>query len=65
MPTAGACYRFVLANPHVDVCLTAPTNLAQLEANLAAVAAGPPAEDELAFLRTFGDAMYRRQRWFM
>lgn len=65
VPTAGECYRFVLSNPHVDVCLTAPTSLAQFEATLAAVAAGPPAEDELAFMRTFGDVVYRRQRWFM
>jgi aryl-alcohol dehydrogenase-like predicted oxidoreductase len=45
VPTAGDAYRFVLSNPHVDVCLTAPSNLSQLEENLAAVRRGPPHEE--------------------
>src|SRR6185436_10022122 len=35
IPSAGMCYRFVLSNPAVDVCLTAPSNLREFEANLA------------------------------
>jgi aryl-alcohol dehydrogenase-like predicted oxidoreductase len=31
IPTPAMCYRFVLSNPHVHVCLTAPTNRAQLK----------------------------------
>jgi hypothetical protein len=27
IPTAGMCYRFVLSNPHVNICLSAPTNI--------------------------------------
>jgi aryl-alcohol dehydrogenase-like predicted oxidoreductase len=60
-PTAGDCYRFVLSNPNVDVCLTAPTNRNQLEDNLKAVAKGPLAEDEMRFMRRFGDAVHDRR----
>jgi aryl-alcohol dehydrogenase-like predicted oxidoreductase len=59
------CYRFVLSNPQVNVCLTAPRNMKQLEENIAAVRQGPLPEDEMAFMREFGDAVYRQYKWFM
>ncbi len=62
IPTAGMCYRFVLSNPNVDVCLTAPSNLKQFEENLAAVRQGPLSEDDMAFMRSFGDAVHRDNR---
>jgi aryl-alcohol dehydrogenase-like predicted oxidoreductase len=65
VPDAGMCYRFVLSNPNVHVCLTAPRNVRQLEANLAAVRKGPLAEDEMQFMRDFGDAVYRQYKYFM
>jgi len=65
IPTAGMCYRFVLSNPHVHVCLTAPTNLKQFEENLAAVRQGPLSEEDMQFMREFGDAVYRRYKYFM
>lgn len=65
VPTAGQCYRFVLSNPHVHVCLTAPSDVRQLEENLAAVAAGPLSAEEMRRMGAFGEAVYRRQRWFM
>lgn len=65
VPTAGMCYRFVLSNPHVDVCLTAPRSLRELEENLAAVRQGPLSEEEMQFMRAFGDAVYQAKKWFM
>jgi len=65
VPTAGECYRFVLSNPHVDVCLTAPSNADQLQANLAAVRAGPLSDADMTFMRGFGDAVRRTAGWFM
>jgi predicted aldo/keto reductase-like oxidoreductase len=59
------CYRFVLSNSHVDVCLTAPSNKRQLEENLTALRDGPLDEEEMAWMRTFGDAVHARQRWFL
>lgn len=65
VPTAGMCYRFALSNPNVDVCLTAPSNADQFARNLAEVRRGPLDEDEMRFMREFGDAVYRRGQWFM
>jgi len=65
VPTAGECYRFVLSNPHVHVCLTAPRSLAEFEQNLADVRKGPLAEDDMQFMRNFGDAVYRQYKYFM
>ena len=65
IPTAGMCYRFVLSNPNVHVCLTAPTNTKQLEENIAALREGPLCEEDLQFMRKFGDAVHRTRKWFM
>ena len=65
VPTAGQCYRFVLGEPHVDVCLTAPRSERELVENVAAVRLGPLPADELAFLRAYGDAVHQARRWFM
>lgn len=65
IPTAGQCYRFVLSNPNVHVCMTAPTNEKQLVENLAALGQGPLPPDEMAFMLEYGDAVYNRRQWFM
>ncbi len=65
VPDASLCYRFVLSHPSVDVCLTAPRNQRELEFNLRSLERGPLDEDELRFMREFGDAVHARQQWFM
>ena len=65
IPTAGMSYRFVLSNPHVHVCMTAPSNFKQFEENLEAVNQGPLSEEEMEFMRKFGDVVHQRKRWFM
>jgi aryl-alcohol dehydrogenase-like predicted oxidoreductase len=65
VPSAALAYRFVLSNPNVDVCLTAPRTMRELEENLAALRAGPLTEQEMEYMRRFGDAVHARQRWFM
>jgi len=65
VPTAGLCYRFVLSNPHVNVCLTAPRSRKQLEENLAAAREGPLGEEDMRFMREFGDAVHAQKKWFM
>jgi aryl-alcohol dehydrogenase-like predicted oxidoreductase len=65
LPTAGECYRFVLSNPHVHVALTAPSNEHQLRENIAAVRCGPLDEEQMAFMRAFGDAVHAQKKWFM
>jgi aryl-alcohol dehydrogenase-like predicted oxidoreductase len=56
--TAGDCYRFCLASPHVDVVLMGPRNAAQLREDLAAVERGPVADADLAWMREFGKAVH-------
>jgi predicted aldo/keto reductase-like oxidoreductase len=65
VPTAGLCYRFVLSNPHVHVCLTAPSNLKQLEENMAVVRKGPLSAEELDFIKKYGDVVKHTKKWFM
>lgn len=65
IPDAGLCYRFVLSNPNIDVCMTAPTNEKQLVENLAALNKGPLDEDEMEFMKKFGDAVHHTKKWFM
>ena len=65
VPTAGECYRFALSNPSVHVTLTAPRNEKQLVENIAAVRQGPLVEEDLRFMKDFGDAVYRQYKWFM
>jgi predicted aldo/keto reductase-like oxidoreductase len=63
IPTAGQCYRFVLSNPAVHVCLMSPRNLGQFEENLKEVREkGPLAPEEMDFMRRFGDAVHHTKR---
>jgi aryl-alcohol dehydrogenase-like predicted oxidoreductase len=59
-PTAADCYRFVLSNPSVDVCMAAPSNLDQAEAIADALKRGPMDQSELAWMRRIGDHLYGR-----
>jgi aryl-alcohol dehydrogenase-like predicted oxidoreductase len=54
-PTVADCYRFVLSNPAVDVSLTGPRNLVQMQEALRALDLGPLTAQELARLRRVGD----------
>lgn len=65
VPDAGSLYRFVLGNPHVDVCLTAPRTARELEENVRALDRGPLDAEEDAYLREFGDAVHARRKWFL
>lgn len=58
-PTAVDCYRFVLSNPNVDVCLTGPASSEEMEMNLSALELGPLSTDELQWMRAVGDHVYK------
>lgn len=59
-PTATDCYRFVLSNPSVDVCMMGVRNRDQLQENLKTLDLGPMSEEELAWMRRVGDYLYKR-----
>jgi aryl-alcohol dehydrogenase-like predicted oxidoreductase len=65
IPTPGECYRFVLTNPNVDVCLTAPYKEKQLLENLAAVRQGPLNDEDMKFMYEFGAVVHHTKKWFM
>jgi aryl-alcohol dehydrogenase-like predicted oxidoreductase len=62
VPTAGDCYRFVLSQPAIDVCMTGPSNLEHVEHAVEAFRKGPMSEDELAWMRRVGTAIYAKKR---
>lgn len=57
-PRGSDCYRFVLSQPLVDVCLTGPADAEQLSEALASLERGPMDEQELAWMRRVGDYVY-------
>ncbi|OGC91498.1 MAG: hypothetical protein A2W25_00540 [candidate division Zixibacteria bacterium RBG_16_53_22] len=65
IPTPGQCYRFVLSNPNVDVCMMAPSNLKQLKENLDALRSGPLSLEEMALMKEYGDLIHSSKKWFM
>jgi aryl-alcohol dehydrogenase-like predicted oxidoreductase len=60
MPSAVDCYRFVLSNPAVDVCLSGPSNETHVEDALRAVDLGPMSEADLRWMRRVGDFIHKK-----
>lgn len=58
VPTAGDCYRFCLASPHVDVVLTGPRSVTEVRENLEAIDRGPLSPPEMEEMRAFGCAVH-------
>jgi aryl-alcohol dehydrogenase-like predicted oxidoreductase len=56
--TASECYRFVLANPHVDLCISGPADASQMNQALQALDDGPLPENELQRIRRIGDHVH-------
>jgi aryl-alcohol dehydrogenase-like predicted oxidoreductase len=53
-PRASDCYRFVLTNPNIDVCLTGPSNAEELDEAMAALDRGPLSDDEMRWMQRVG-----------
>jgi predicted aldo/keto reductase-like oxidoreductase len=56
--TAGDCYRFCLTSPHVDLVLTGPASVAQIDENVDALERGPLSAHEEEWMRAFGQAVH-------
>lgn len=59
-PRASDCYRFVLSNPNVDVCLSGPANVEELDEAFAALDRGPLSDDEMAWMRRVGSHVHEK-----
>jgi len=60
VPTATDCYRFVLSNPAVDVCIAGPANETHTVEALRAIELGPMSPEELTWMRRVGDFIHKR-----
>lgn len=60
--TATECYRFVLSNPSVDLCMTGARSLEMMQENLETLNLGPLTEDEMVRIRGIGDFIYGKKR---
>jgi predicted aldo/keto reductase-like oxidoreductase len=60
--TAADCYRFVLSNPAIDVCMSGARTIEQMRENLAVLESGPMSEDELARMRRIGAHVHGPKR---
>jgi predicted aldo/keto reductase-like oxidoreductase len=56
--TAPDCYRFVLSNPSVHICMMGAKNIQQMRENLTVLDGSPMTEKELNRLRRIGDHVY-------
>jgi aryl-alcohol dehydrogenase-like predicted oxidoreductase len=61
VPTAGDCYRFCLSHPSIDIVATGPAKAAHVGESLEAAERGVMSDQELAWMRTVGDAIHRRK----
>ena len=60
--TAKECYRFVLSNPAVDVCMMGARNLEMMRENLETLDSGPLTPEEMERIRRIGDHVYGKPR---
>lgn len=63
-PRAADCYRFVMSNPSVNICLSGPKNEGQLNEALSALEGGPMTAEEMERMKTIGDHVHRVGRKF-
>ena len=54
------CYRFVLSNPSVDICMSGAKSLEQMKENLETLNFGPLSDEEMSRIRKIGDYVYHK-----
>jgi len=55
------CYRFVLSNPSVDICMSGAKSLEQMKENLETLNSGPFSDEEMSRVRKIGNYVYHKQ----
>jgi len=60
--TAKDCYRFVLSNPAVDICMTGARTVEMMRENLETLHSGPLSPEEMERVRRIGDHVYGKPR---
>ncbi len=62
--SAAECYRFVLSNKEVQVCMSGPADDAQMDEALAALGAGPLPSDDDRRVRRIGEHVHDHGSWW-
>ena len=62
--TASDCYRFVLSNPNVDICMCGPRDSSQMQEALRSLELGPLSEDESVRVRKIGEYVHQHSTKF-
>jgi predicted aldo/keto reductase-like oxidoreductase len=62
--TASDCYRFVLSNPNVDICMCGPRDRSQMQEALRSLELGALSEDESVRVRKIGDYVHQHSPKF-
>ena len=60
VPQAVDCYRYVLSNPYVDICMMGAKNIKQMRENLTTLDKGPMSEQEIRRMNKIGEYLYKR-----
>lgn len=60
--SAVDCYRFVLSNPSVDVCMTGTRSTEMMRENLKLLDIGPLSQEEMERIRRIGNHIYGKKR---
>ena len=63
-PSASDCYRFVLSNSAVDLCLCGPKNREQVREALKTLELGPLDQKDMERMRKLGDYVHTKTRFF-
>jgi len=63
-PLASDCYRFVLSNPSVDICMCGPKDTAQMREALQTLDLGPLSREELERIGRIGAHVHAHTRRF-
>jgi len=56
--TAAECYRFVLSNPAVDLCLMGPKTMEEFDQGIKALSSGPLSQEEIKRVLRIGDHVH-------
>lgn len=62
--SASDCYRFVLSNPNVDICMCGPRDRSQMQEALRSLELGPLSEDESVRVKKIGDYVHEHSARF-
>ena len=61
---ASDCYRFVLSNSQVDICMCGPKNIDQMRTALTSLDLGPLTDQESNRIKTIGDHVHKTAKGF-